>query len=578
MLAELFIQNFALIEEVRIDFQSGFNVLTGETGAGKSIILDATALVLGDRADTTVVREGSDRAYVEAAFGLDRVRHDDVRLLLKEEGLEGDEDNFLVLSRELRINGRNVCRINGRTVNLALLRSLGDKLVDIHGQGDHLSLLSPKSHLLLLDAYAGLEEERMNFRKSFIKLRDLRRELELLRQDEVALTNRRDMLSYQVAEIDAADLSTVEEDELRLERSRLSNVEQLIRYGNEALTFLDGIPSDAPSASDLLGQAEHPISQLANLDERLKPILENFQELYYQLNDLTAELIRYCDNLEHNPDRLDFIEERLELIGNLKRKYGGSISAVINWKERATAELSSLINSEKRTEELLIEETNLLRTMGESGARLSLRRQKAAGQLSSDVEREMAELSMEKALFQVAFSRTIDDRGVFLSEERFGFDETGIDTLEFQVTTNPGESLRPLAKVASGGETSRLMLALKSVLARVDAMPTLIFDEIDQGIGGRVGDVVGRKLWSLTTPAEHQVIVVTHLPQLAGYADGHFHVSKRSAGDRTITEVEHLNVDGQLEELAAMLGTGADVAKGGAESILRRANEVKTGS
>lgn len=575
MLIELFIRNFALIDEVRIGFQPGFNVLTGETGAGKSIILDAMALVLGDRADTAVVREGYDSASVEAVFRLESNQLTNFQRLLREEQLEGDEDDLLVLSRELRINGRNICRINGHMANLARLRSLGDELVDIHGQGDHLSLLKPRSHLPLLDAYAGLENKRREFGAIVANLSIVRGDLEKLRRDEQALARRQDLLTYQIGEIEAANLQIDEEDELRLERSRLANVEQLIQHGTEALNLLDGFNSEAPSASDRLDQAERLVGKLAGLDEALRPLFERFRDLNYQLNDLSAELLRYSEQLEHSPKRLNLVEERLELISDLKRKYGDTIDDILTWRDEARVELANIVNSEQRIEELSSEEERLLRHLGQLGQALSLERQAAAGQLATDIEGELADLNMEEALFDVDFSRSADEFGVYAEEERTSFDETGIDKLEFLVSTNPGESPRPLAKVASGGETSRLMLALKSILARVDATPTLIFDEIDQGIGGRVGDVVGQKLWRLTTPAGHQVIVVTHLPQLAGYADGHFRVSKQTVGDRTITGVKELNTDGRIEELAAMLGSPGDYATGGAESIIQRVDQVK---
>jgi len=578
MIVELFIRNFAIIEEVRIDFRSGFNVLTGETGAGKSIILDAMALVLGERADITVIREGSDNSYVEALFNLDPTHSDRVQPILIEEGLEGDSEHQLMLSRELRSNGRSISRINGRTVNLALIRTLGDSLVDIHGQGEHLSLLRPKSHLPLLDAYASLEAERDSFGIAAKSLGKIRREITALRRDEETIARRRDLLTYQVQEIAAADLSPGEDDELEAERIRLSNVEQLLLRGNEVLALLDGMNSESPAAIDLLGQAEMSLSILANLDESQRVLSEKLKDLNYRLNDLTADVTRYCEQLEHSPVRLDHVEERLEVIKMLKRKYGGTIAAILDRQAHAQDELETIDNSDIRMQELLAEEEELLHAMGEMGQQLSEKRQQAAVELAADVEQELSDLNMLQARFGVDFKQTPVNDGVYISEGRVSFDGTGIDEIEFQVSTNPGEPLRPLARVASGGETSRLMLALKSVLARVDGTPTLIFDEIDQGIGGRVGDIVGRKLWRITTVAGHQVIIVTHLPQLAGYADGHYQVSKEPVGDRTITRVEQLDKNGRVEELAAMLGTLGEHATGGAESILEHVDEVKASS
>lgn len=575
MLAELFIRNFAIIDELRIPFITGFNALTGETGAGKSIILDAMTLVLGERADVSVIRSGCEEAYVEATFQLPLNLQEPIGRLLVEEGLEGDEPDFILLARELRLNGRNICRINGRAVNLALLRQIGEQLVDIHGQGEHLSLLKPRSHLPLLDAYAGLEAERAILAGEVRHLRAVRRELNHLRQDERALAQRIDLLKFQIEEINAANLHPEEEEELRAERTRLANAEQLITQSALALAALQGMDDDTPSAADLLAQAERAGSHLARLDETMGGQLERLQGLIFQLNDLAAELQSYQEDLEFNPGRLEFVEERIELISRLKRKHGDSIQAILDRRDEATAELENISHGEERLQELAIQEERLLHRIGDLGQALSEKRRAAALQMAAAVERELGDLHMERARFAVDFNHRPAEDGAFVGEKRLAFDESGLDIVEFLVSANPGEALKPMAKVASGGETSRLMLALKTVLAQVDETPTLIFDEIDQGIGGRVGDVVGRKLWGLTQPANHQVIVVTHLPQLAGYADGHYHVSKRLVEERTTTAVDHLDRAGRVTELAAMLGTQSEYAQGGAESILQHVATAK---
>jgi DNA repair protein RecN (Recombination protein N) len=575
MLAELFIRNFAIIDELRIDFAGGFNVLTGETGAGKSIILDAMTLVLGERADATMIRDGCTEAYVEASFEIDLQKSGQVGKLVEAQALGNATDSTLILARELRENGRNICRVNGRTVNLALLKEFGEQLVDIHGQSEHLSLLNPRTHLRLLDAYAGLEQERKAVRGSVSQLRAVRRELDALRQDERSRAQRMDLLKYQIAEIDAANLRDGEEEELKTERTRLSNVEQLVQHSNTALALLSGMDDEATAVNDMLGSAERSIMLLAKLDEEQAPLLSRLQGLAFQLDELAGELLDYRQRLAFDPDRLDEVEERLELISSLKRKYGDDIASVLASRERAAEELENISDSEARIGALTAQEEKLLVKIGVQSQELSQQRTVAAKRLSKAVERELVELHMERATFQVESVRVADEAGVPVDDERLAFDETGIDRVAFLVSANPGESLKPLAKVASGGETSRLMLALKSVLASVDETPTLIFDEIDQGIGGRVGDVVGRKLWRLTAPAGHQVIVVTHLPQLAGYADGHFHVSKKLSGERTVTAVTSLDQDGRVEELAAMLGTLGDHATGGAESILQQVAVAK---
>ena len=575
MLAELFIRNFAIIDELRIRFTLGLNVLTGETGAGKSIILDAMALVLGERADTTMIRDGCNEAYVEAAFELDEELQIALGPLLQSQGLDEDEE-MLMLAREVRANGRSICRVNGRAVNLSLLRELGDQLVDIHGQGDHLSLLKPRSHLPLLDAFAGLEGERRALGTLVKRLQSVRSELIDLRQDERTLAQRVDLLKYQVDEIEAANLGDGEEQTLRAERDRVANVERLLQFSNSALLALNGMDDDTNAVSDLLGQAEREIEGLARLDPSQEMLLERLQGLNFQLNDLAGELADYREGLEFEPGRLNYLEERIELINDLKRKYGDDIAAVLAYQEAASVELESITHNEKRIEELRLVQDRLLREIGENAQLLSQKRQMAAQQLSTEVEREVADLHMDQAQFRVLLRQEDYEDGAYVGDRRLAFDATGIDQVEFLVSANPGEAPKPLAKVASGGETSRLMLALKSVLARVDATPTLIFDEIDQGIGGRIGDVVGRKLWGLTTPAKHQVIVVTHLPQLAGYADGHYHVSKKLADNRTTTIVAELDESGRVEELAAMLGTRDEHATGGAESILEQVGMLKS--
>jgi DNA repair protein RecN (Recombination protein N) len=576
MLAELLIRNFAIIDELRVEFHKGLNVLTGETGAGKSIILDAMALVLGDRADVTMVRSGCEEAHVEAVFQPSPEFQVKLEPLLHSEGLEGDDPGLLILARELRTNGRNICRLNGRAVNLSLLREVGEALVDIHGQGEHLSLLKPRSHLPLLDAYAGLEEERRTFSRRVADLRRVRRELSELQKNERELAQRVDLLRYQIEEIEAAKPSEDEEAELRDERTRLANVEHLMEYAAVALSALNGVVEETPSAVDLLGMAEKAVGQLSRLDPAQGSLLERLQGLSFQLTEIVGELTDYQEMLEFNPKRLEYVEERIELINSLKRKYGDNIPAILAYRDAARKELASIEHSGERIQQLTVEENQLLHDIGREAWLLSQKRQEAAAELADQVEEELSDLHMDGARFQVHVEHRADDRGVYADDQRLAFDETGIDDIEFLISANPGEALKPLAKVASGGETSRLMLALKTALARVDATPTLIFDEIDQGIGGRVGDVVGRKLWGLTTSASHQVIVVTHLPQLAGYADGHYHVSKQEADGRTTTRIANLDDPGRVTELAAMIGTEGVYATGSAESILAQVAAVKS--
>ncbi len=578
MLIELYIRDFAIIDELRLEMSPGFTVLTGETGAGKSIILDAVMMLLGGRADTTMIRAGCDGAYLEGSFALTPSLEATLRPILDAEGLEPEGDGELMLAREIRLNGRNICRVNGRAVPLALLRDIGEHLIDIHGQGEHLSLLRPRAHLPLLDAYGTLEPEREALAWEVKELRKVQQELQRLRQDARNIAQRIDMLQFQVQEINAAKLQEDEEEELRAERTRLANTERLTQHSSEALLLLLGDETDAASVTDLLSQAERAISQLARLDETKADWEARLQGLVSEFDDLAAEIRDYGEELEFNPTRLNFLEERLELINGLKRKYGDDIPTILAFRDRAAAELTEIEHSEERIEELEAEVDRYLRRIGEMAAALSDKRREAAQKLANVIERELEDLHMSGSRFEVNFQWTPEPEGAYVQGERLAFDQTGVDRVEFLISANPGEPLKPMAKVASGGETARLMLALKTALAQVDNTPTLIFDEIDQGIGGRVGDIVGRKLWSLTTSSDRQVVVVTHLPQLAGYGDSHFHVSKQQTSTgRTMTLVESLDTPGRIKELAAMLGT-REHAYQGAEALLRQAASVKQGT
>lgn len=582
MLSELFIRNFAIIDELRLRLDPGFNVLTGETGAGKSIILDAVTQVLGGRADTTVIRAGREEAFVEATFRVDAGLQSALQPILEAEGLDEDGAEYVVLAREMRANGRNICRVNGRTVSLSVLRQVADPLIDIHGQGEHLSLLRPRAHLPLLDAFGGLDAERRDLAAEVHQLHGVQRELEALRRSGRDMQQRIEMLQFKAQEIAAAALLPDEEETLRVERVRLANAEQLGRFAGEAIALLSSADEERPAVIDLLGRVEHAMSQLAKLDDTRHDSLSNLQGISFQLSEMVAELQDYMDALEYDPRRLNATEGRMELISDLKRKYGESdVVGLLAAGERAQDELKTLENSGARTTELEAEQEAYLRRIGQMAAALSRKRRAAAEKLSAAVETHLADLKMEGARFGVDFRTQESATGCYVTLDgeayRLAFDQTGIDQTEFMISANPGEPLKPMARVASGGETARLMLALKTALAQVDQTPTLIFDEIDQGIGGRVGDVVGRKLWGLAAEANHQVVVVTHLPQLAGYGDAHFHVSKAVDDGRTTTHVDSLDTRGRVRELAAMLGTQGDTAISGAESILRHVDQAKNG-
>ncbi len=579
MLTELHIRDLAIITEVHLQLGSAFNVLTGETGAGKSIILDAVSLILGGRADTTLIRAGCEKATVEATFELTKAVWARLHPLLDEEELVHEDDpRLLVITREVRANGRNMGRINGQKVTLTLMRQIGDELIGIHGQGEHLALLEARSHLPLLDAYAGLDEERGKLTAVVKQLRHKEKELADLRRDERTREQQQDMFRFQIEEIEAANLQPDEEDELRTERNRLANMEQLAQNSAAAYAILssDFGDGDVPSVSDLLGEVEAAIAVLAKLDDSQAELLGRVQGLLSEFNDVSAEVRDYHENLEHDPQRLSYIEERLELINRLKRKYGDSINEILATRDHAAAQLDKIENSGERINTLTQEIERDLRTIGQMGQALSHKRQAAAKKLSHTIETELKDLKMN-AQFGVDFQHDTAvplETGAYVNDQRLTFDHTGLDRVEFLISANPGEPLKSMAKVASGGETARLMLALKTALAQADHTPTLIFDEIDQGIGGRIGSIVGHKLWSLTK-SEHQVIVVTHLPQMASFGDTHFHVSKQVVTGRTQTSVTQLDHQARVLELGAMLGTKDDLAKVGGRSLLQEAAEAK---
>lgn len=590
MLAELTIRDLAIIDELHLRFGEGLNVLTGETGAGKSIIVDAVSLLLGGRGDAGLIRAGAGRASVEGVFRLDAEARAAVEPMLEADGLEGDEPGILVLSREIRKEGRNICRVNGRAVALKSLQSVGECLVDIHGQTEHLSLMRVREHADLLDRYGGLWPLRQEVADRVAELRAVRRELGSLRRDERELARRTDLLQYQVSEIDAARLEPGEDQELGTERTRLANAEQLQALAQEAFTALYESGEEQASAVDLLQAAALALAGLLRLDPSTSALAETAEQVSYQLEDLAEQVREYRDQVEFNPRRLNQVEERLSLIHNLQRKYGDSIADVLAFAGRARQELETIEHSEERIAELEAEEDRLLHEIGRLGGELSRQREEAGQRLAAGIEAELDELSMARARFGVDLAWRDDPDGAYVDEagrngtqgRRIAFDSSGLDRVEFLVAPNVGEPLKPLIRIASGGETSRLMLALKTVLAQADRTPTLIFDEIDAGIGGRVGGVVGHKLWGLTRGDGdmvrcHQVLCVTHLPQLASYGDVHLHVSKGVVGGRTVTSVEALEGKDLEEEMAGMLGAVTELTRASAVEMLAssRADKVR---
>lgn len=571
MLLELHIENFAIIEHLDLHFGPGLVIFTGETGAGKSILIDAVETLLGGRAESTMVRSGADRAAVEGIFQLDSNIQSAVVSILEREQLL-DDPGTLTLGREIRTNGRNIARINGRSVSAALLKEIGENLVDVHGQSEHLSLLHVSQHLGLLDRFAETGDLLPAYRKIYQRLLAARRELTELRQSERDAARQIDMLNYQIQEIDMAHLQVGEEDELRDERNRLANAEELASLTQGALQALDDGTPESPAITDLLGQVVRALNSLARLDSSITELDEQGSSLFDNLTELTLDLRSYLESIEFNPRRLDQVEERLALIHNLKRKYGDTIPAVLEFAQKARQLLESITHAGDRIEQLEAEEASLLSSLAEEGQALSQKRHQQSEKLGRAIEAELGELHMSSTRFSVDFQHRRDPEGVILEDgERVAFDANGLERIEFLIAPNPGEGFKPLTKIASGGETSRLMLALKNVLASADQVPTLIFDEIDQGIGGRVGSIVGHKLWRLAR--QHQVFCVTHLPQLAVHGDQHYHVQKAIHGGRTLTEVNQLAGEARLNELAQMFGNISDGTLQSARELLQAVSQ-----
>ena len=572
MLTELHIQNFAIIDKLDLRFGSGLIILTGETGAGKSIILDAVVMLIGGKADTTFVRSESDAAFVEGVFQLKGPEREAVHEVLNREELM-DNPDYVVLMREVRKEGRSVARINGRTVNVGLLKELGALLIDIHGQAEHLSLLDPRAHLGLLDRYADVSKPLNDYRQTYHSLQTLRHELNDLRKAQADADRRIEMLTYQVEEIEDAKLKVGEDEELRKERDRLANAESLAQNAQEALAILEEGSPETPAATDLIGQAAQALAALAKIDAGQSDLANQAEVMLDTLSDVIHELRNYLEEIEFNPKRLEDVEERLDLIHSLTRKYGGNIPAVISYGTDSKKQLETITGAADRIAELEMQEAKMLEKLSKQGNTLSEKRKSAATTMGKGIEIELDDLRMASAQFGVDFQTKPDPNGIPLADgTRIAFDQNGIDRVEFLVAPNPGEGLKPLAKIASGGETSRLMLGLKNVMARADEVPSLIFDEIDQGIGGRVGMVVGHKLWNLSR--SHQVFCVTHLPQLAVFGDQHYQVQKLVDKGRTLTRVEPLEGEARLLELSQMLGEVGEGTLRSAHELLQTARQM----
>ncbi len=550
MLQELTIKNFAIISSLHLTFTNGMTALTGETGAGKSIIIDAVSLLAGARSSIEYIRQGSDHCLLEGIFDLPQ--QVEFQELAEELGID-IEDNMLIVQRDMNLSGKNICRINGRTVTLASLRKIGQYLVDIQGQNDHQELMNPDSHLRLLDSFGSkaFQKKKRAYQTEYKNYMDLARRVNKYKQNEQSFAQRIDMLTFQQEEIGNAQLEDGEEARLIEERDKLMNFQRIV----DTLSYsYQGLSNDEAGALDSIGSVSQELQSIASLDSEYQSISENVSSAYYLLQDAASEISRQLDVLELDEQRLEIVNERLDLIHQLKRKYGDSIEAILAYYQKISQELLDSDFSEGKLEQLeneLLEKENVLTEQAQA---LHDEREKMAEKLEIAIQQELKQLYMENARFQVMFKAT-------------AFQEDGLDQVEFYITTNPGEPLKPLVKVASGGEISRIMLALKTIFSKTQELTSIVFDEVDTGVSGRVAQAIADKIYQIGENS--QVLCITHLPQVAAKADHQLFIQKEIVNGRTITKVEELPEAERTNEIARMLA-GAEIT----ELTLQHAKEL----
>lgn len=553
MLLELRVRDFGIIEKIDWQLDSGLNVITGETGAGKSLVIDAVEALLTGKINDMDIRYGAAETFIEAAFCLEEDgTAEKIRSLLADNGIEAEKT--LILSGELRRQGRSTFRLNGRAIARGVLEQVGDLLIDIHGQSEHLSLLNKNSHLNFIDSYAHTLSLREQFSVKAAELYEIGHELNTLIEKEKESARQAEFLRFQIEEIRRAELKEEEEEALEKEQIRLVSSEKLKKASYEAYQAIYGDDNTTPysSALEKLNEAIQSLESLSEIDDTLKPQLDYLQEALGGIEEAARDIRKYNEQLEYDPQRLAEVDDRFELIRNLKRKYGDTIASTLGYLSKAESQLEEIGSYEERENDLQERHTLLKSEMGELAARLSKSRKEAAQKLVGVVQNELAELNMSGVIFDISINQSPSQDGLLYPDGNcYVFNRDGADMVEFRTSTNPGEPLKPLEIIASTGEMSRFMLALKSALAEADRIPVLIFDEIDIGVGGRSGDVVGKKLWRLA--CGRQAICVTHLPQIGAFADSHFSVQKIATGERTMSIIEKLDDNEHLNEMAVML-------------------------
>jgi len=561
LLSEISIKNFAIIENLEVTFNDGLTVLTGETGAGKSIIIDAVQLLAGGRGSQEFIRHGSTKAELEGLFTIEDHEHPIIDKLA-DFGIDV-QDGIVILRRDLNSNGKTVCRVNGKLVTIAILREIGSQLIDIHGQHENQELMHERRHIHLLDHFAGekLELAYENYSDIFESYQKLKRKLEKADENEQQVAQRIDLYSFQLKEIDGAALIIGEEDELEAEKQKLQNYTRLFERLNTAYVSISG----DTHALDWVGSAMSDIEDAASVDKTLKPHAEIIASSFYSLQDTAHELKNILDDMEFDPARLEIVEERLALHISLKRKYGKSIEDVLLYRDKIVDDLEDLVSRDERLAAEQEKLAQLLKDLEVEAEELSLIRQNSSHQLEKAIMEQLQQLHMEKASFKVDITRKLAGT----------FDSNGYDDVTFLISTNVGEPLKPLVKVASGGEVSRIMLALKTIFSKHQGVTSLIFDEVDTGVSGRVAQAIAEKIAMIAIHS--QVLCISHLPQVAAMADYHYLIKKDVKSDRTRTEVQDVIELDRTEELSRML-SGAEITPltlKHAEELLKLAVERK---
>lgn len=549
MLLEISIKNFAIIEAISLNFEKGMTVLTGETGAGKSIIIDAMNMMLGARATTDVIRHGTSKAEIEGLFSVENSR--DLQELFDEQGIElGDE---IIIRREILQNGRSVSRVNGQMVNLSVLRSIGQYLVDIHGQHDQEELMRPQLHIQMLDGFGDADflELKQAYQTNFDAYRKMRKQLLEIKKNQEEHKARIEMLEFQMAEIESASLQPGEDLKLNQERDKLLNHKHIADTLTNAYTMLD---NEEFSSLANVRSAMNDMESLEDYDAEYREISSSLSESYYVLEDVTKRLEDIIESLDFNGNRLMQIESRLDLIHSITRKYGGNVDDVLMYFAKITEEYNLLTGNHLSSDDMEVELKKLEVSLVDLATKLASARHNLAQQLEIEIQQELKDLYMDKARFQVQFTK-----GKFTRE--------GNESVEFYISTNPGEDFKPLVKVASGGELSRLMLAIKSAFSRKEGKTSIVFDEVDTGVSGRVAQAIAQKIHKIGQNG--QVLAISHLPQVIAIADFQFFIEKISNDHSTVSTVRLLTVDERVEEVAKMLA-GENVT----EAALSQAREL----